>query len=193
MKTILVCGLGRCGSSLVMQMLSAGGYPTAGTWPDFEDEATMAPNPTRADWYKINQGKAIKVLDAHLNPPPAGLDYRVIWLDRHPMEQAKSIIKFASVILHGEIRTNRAQARGIEKALKRDRLMAMNLLGGLSPALLRLDFEHVIARPSNVAAVLAVFVETVMDLNRMAAVVRKRGPDCLPYMLESQLIEEKPE
>jgi hypothetical protein len=37
---IVVAGLGRCGTSLVMQMLAAAGLPCVGSFPDFEDDRT---------------------------------------------------------------------------------------------------------------------------------------------------------
>ena len=36
--TVFVCGHGRCGSSMVMQMLDAGGFPCFGEYPAYEPE-----------------------------------------------------------------------------------------------------------------------------------------------------------
>ena len=38
---LLICGHGRCGSSLVMQMLAAGGVKCAGKYPDFEPDEVI--------------------------------------------------------------------------------------------------------------------------------------------------------
>lgn len=40
---ILVCGFGRCGSSLVMQMLDVGGLPVVGSFPDYERAEASLP------------------------------------------------------------------------------------------------------------------------------------------------------
>ncbi len=36
--TVIVHGIGRCGSSLAMQMLEAGGWPVVGQYPDYESD-----------------------------------------------------------------------------------------------------------------------------------------------------------
>lgn len=94
MALLLVCGSGRCGTSLVMQMLAAARVPIAGRYPMFEDHRTTSQcNP---EWVAKQDG-AIKLLDPHRYfprdfrfPPTA----RAIWLTRDKKQQAKSWFKF---------------------------------------------------------------------------------------------------
>ncbi|HWH75147.1 MAG TPA: hypothetical protein VNV16_12895, partial [Methylibium sp.] len=92
--TTIVSGLGRCGTSMLMQMLHRGGMPCLGPWPSFEvDEAraTLAPK-----FVAEHAGKAIKVLDPQRIGLPA--DVRVVWLDRDHRQQAKSHAKFLEIL-----------------------------------------------------------------------------------------------
>ena len=193
MKTLLVCGLGRCGTSLIMQMLHAGGFPTTGEWPGFEDTTSTAEMSIRARFFRGNQGKAIKVLDPHLNQPPGGLEYRAIWLDRDPAAQARSVVKFAEAMSPGVVLANRAHARGMEASLRRDRTPAMLAVSRLTSEILFLNFETILARPLLVAQQIEAFNPALMDTRKMARQVRARHPDCLPYFLETILLAEGPE
>jgi hypothetical protein len=57
---ILVAGLGRCGSSLVMRLLDAAGVPTVGTFPAFEEQTLPR---DALGWVEAYAGRAVKVLD----------------------------------------------------------------------------------------------------------------------------------
>src|SRR5271163_1780808 len=82
---VVVTGFGRCGSSLVMQMLHAAGFPVTGEYPSFECEeyhfGGVAP-----------PAGASKILNLDCEAPPGG-PYRWIWLDRNPAQQVKSQAK----------------------------------------------------------------------------------------------------
>ena len=148
--TIVVSGLGRCGSSLVMQMLHAGGVPCVGSAPDFEDERAGVPISfaTMEGW----AGMAVKVLDPHRMGLPG--DVRVIWLDRDTREQARSQIKFLGVMLG--LAGGRAQTRSFERLLVQERPQAMRVIG--NRPLCVMTFEQLLANPSGSAAQLAAFV-----------------------------------
>ena len=62
---VVVTGFGRCGSSLAMRMLCAGGMPvTTDNRDSFEDERVMRlPGDTR--WLRECEGRALKVLDPY--------------------------------------------------------------------------------------------------------------------------------
>lgn len=65
-EPVLVCGLGRCGSSVTMQMLQAGGYQTFGDWPDFEpEEAGSSRNIPHL--LSLIDTSAVKILDPHIS------------------------------------------------------------------------------------------------------------------------------
>ena len=95
---VLVVGLGRCGSSLTMQMLAAGGMPVHGKAPTYEVEEAMVGRMDRA-WLAAQRG-AIKVLEPK-RMPSLVLDHpgnAIIWLDRDPDQQAKSQAKFLHLV-----------------------------------------------------------------------------------------------
>lgn len=70
---LIVAGITRSGLSLTMQMLHAGGYPCEGEPPDFE------PHPVGEMPWERCERRAVKLVDAHHQFPPAG-SYDVIRL-----------------------------------------------------------------------------------------------------------------
>ncbi len=108
MKTILILGMGRCGLTVTMQMLCAGGYPCYGAPPAFE-----VCNIDRIPFATLS-GKAIKVLQPdNTFWPPKG-EYHVITIQRDSQEQAKSMGKLLNYV--GEY-TSRARIREMAKVL----------------------------------------------------------------------------
>ncbi|WP_337846840.1 hypothetical protein [Sphingomonas sp.] len=183
--TVLVAGFGRCGSSLVMQMLHAGGMPCDGTFPDFE--AISLHLMSHDAWIARTRGRAVKVLDPHLYPPPVGPDYRTIWLTRDPSEQARSALK-----LIGGPDTRHAR-RAFARSYVKDRRKAIQALmkaDAHRAGILELSFEAIIREPLRVASSIAAFVgiEGRVPVAQMAKCVIPRPVTCLPFMLERQLI-----
>jgi predicted AlkP superfamily phosphohydrolase/phosphomutase/tetratricopeptide (TPR) repeat protein len=94
-KTVIVSGLPRSGTSMVMQMLSAGGYPilTDGLreadddnprgYFEFEPVKQMHRN---VAWMKDSIGRAVKVVAPLLRYVPADLTCSVIFIDR-PLDE----------------------------------------------------------------------------------------------------------
>ena len=78
---VLVCGLARCGTSLTMQMLQAGGMRCAGRAPAFEDFRAFAGGYSDS-WMREQAGGAVKVLDPQLisRRQLAALPAIAIWL-----------------------------------------------------------------------------------------------------------------
>lgn len=192
--TIIVAGLGRCGSSLVMRMLDAAGVPVVGSYPDYEDAVNMGLPALDAqrDFASRCAGKAVKLLDPHLHAPPIGLDYRCIFLTRHPVEQAKSILKLIGA------RGDRQARRAMESTVRRDTVRARNAVSHIGDGrYLELPFENVIHDPIDAASRITRYLagwpvarEDAIPLNveAMARCVRRRPATCLPYMLELELI-----
>ena len=185
---LFVAGLGRCGSSLTMQMLAAAGIPCAGRFPDFEvddvNHRAIAPA-----FMVAHRGWAVKWLDPHLTPPPHDADFITIWLDRNPMEQARSQAKFAHMMT-GAPYPPRHQLRTWASNLRRDRRIAMREVLG-NPGIV-INFEELVSKPRVTAARIARWIELwfgVLDCDRMAAVVRPRSADCQPGMaIEEALV-----
>lgn len=176
---VIVAGYGRCGSSLVMQMLHAVGFPVTGDYPSFECEDHHEAGAT------IPQG-ASKVLNVECNPP-AGGPFRWIWLDRHPGNQARSQAKMMRLL--GGIKLSLDEKHRLARSYPASRPDAFAVMRRLGGPILVLDFELLIGNPHEAAGKIGEFVG-IADVARMAAVVRKRKPECLPYLLESELIRE---
>lgn len=106
---ILVTGLGRCGSSLVMQMLNAAGIETTGEKPFYEAQQAKL-SAFNADWVADQNGKAVKVLGLnHCKLNKA--DYKIIYCLRDHKIQAKSQKKFYEQIHHRTPKTQILTAR----------------------------------------------------------------------------------
>lgn len=187
--TIIVAGLGRCGSSLVMQMLDAAGVPAIGTFPAFEDRVTaeLPAVDAQRDFFARCAGHAVKLLDPHLHQPPIGLNYRAIFLTRHPVEQAKSILKLIGA------RNDRAARRAMEHSVRRDTGRAREAVIRIGDGrFYNMPFEHLIHDPLGAAEAIAKWVwngrDELLDVEKMARCVRRRPATCLPYMLEMELI-----
>lgn len=192
-QTIVVAGLGRCGSSLMMQMLNAGGVSCLGESPGFEDAAwtrTLEQDPERA--LDAAQGLAVKALAPFLNPralpaPRPGL--RWISCTRVIDEQASSLMKFTRLVLGLEY----ASRAPLVESLQRDQLALSLELAKQAEVpdveVLVVSFEGVITRPYGAAAAIASFLERDLDIERMGDVVVPRSPACIDGLLEPELID----
>lgn len=174
---VIVAGFGRCGSSLVMQMLHATDFPVTGEYPSFECEeyqtGELAP-----------PAGASKILNLDCETPPGG-PYRWIWLDRNPAQQAKSQAKLLREL--GGIRMSRKSVRAMACNYAPSRRASFDVMHRLGGPVLVLSFEQIVQDPATAAKQIAEFVGC-SGAGKMAAVVRRRGPECLPYLLEAELV-----
>lgn len=184
-ETIIVAGLGRCGSSLVMQMLNAAGIPTTGEYPSFEDDRVNLLS-TESLWSGEFKGRAVKILDPHRRDLHLN-GCRVIWLRRNERQQARSIVKFFEAATGRECIQNRSALRKLERSLVDDAQACKRVLRANKGPWMELSFEDLILKPQAAAQRLAEF--TGGDAETMAAVVRKRGVECYPGLLEIDLLE----
>lgn len=188
---LLVCGFGRCGSSLMMQMLRAGGVPTIGEFPDFEDARTCL-GQMNLEWLGQQHGQAVKVLDPHKCPRMDGLRRIAIWIDRDPAEQAKSHAKFMAATMG--IAMSRANRRAFESSFRRERLHAMRCASRDQDRLFRTTFEMLVESPSAVLTTITPWLSSfgfALDSDRAKSVVRPRGRKCLPTLPETELLSNE--
>src|SRR5258708_29037533 len=101
----IVSGLPRSGTSLMMQMLAAGGMPILS---DGERRADSDNPRGYLEWERIKQlpkdpaciaeaeGKAVKVISQLLLSLPPGHDYRIVFMQRHLPE----VLKHPHAMLH---------------------------------------------------------------------------------------------
>lgn len=173
-----VCGFPRSGSSLTMRMLHAGGIPpVTGSSPGsyelsggLEQLASMPPRQLA--------GRAVKLLDYGQWFPylPAGIDWRFIWLDRNPTEQAKSTVKFMSFLMPGMLRRDRGAIRRLAKSYRSDRPRLLGWYRSRGDVLVS-SFEAILADPSAEAARFAEFLPT-LDAVAAAEVPLTRSAAC---------------
>lgn len=192
MTITIVSGFGRCGTSLIMQMLEAGGMPVTGEWPAFEVPETAAViggGTIDPAWIESAAGHAIKVLDPQRGHLPVGPPYRVIWCHRDPVEQGKSQAKFLAIMVG--IPYSRDTARALAKSYKKDLPEAMRVLRACNPeGILELKFENILAAPLKTATDIASFCGG-LNAESMAKAVRPRSPRCAPDLgMELALLNE---
>lgn len=194
--TIIIGGLGRCGSTLLMQMLSSVDVPTVGFHPDWECMETqhlLEYDPWA--WEASVRGKAVKVLDAHRWTMPPIANARLIWLSRDADEQAKSMLKLLQAMFAG-IDASRSSRRQLAKSIRFDTALARKALMvacGLDVPVLGLTFETILSQPKFVAGQIAEYLGLGEgDEQVMAAQVLKRTPECLPYLAEAQYFTGQP-
>lgn len=193
---IIVAGLGRCGSSLLMQMLAAAGLPHIGSFPDYEDELVNPPKVTAATLQALPEC-AFKLLNPQWAPKALiGVHAVAIWLDRDRIEQAASQIKLGRFAKTREIhaRASRRDIRAMAARLDKDRRRAIDALSHLPTVVVR--YEGLIKAPLETCRELAEVLKSAgypVDPAVMAACVRKSDASCAPGLaMEGRLMMEKP-
>lgn len=180
---LLVAGLGRCGTSLVMQMLDAAGVPVAGQSPAYED-IPVSVRFVDLDWLDRQRGRAVKWIDP-VNAKivnPEDWRYRVIFLSRDAQQQALSQMKLLG--LSGD----RALRRIWRAKIERDRTRALRIVDRLCGAhgTLHLRFEDLITHPVSSADRIARFCDAhgfpFGNTFCAAGKVLPRHPACAPDM-----------
>lgn len=172
-----VCGFGRCGSTMLMGMLAAGGLPpVAGAkHPPHEVDASRL---TAAQL----TGRCVKVLafGHDFSPPPAAAAWRFVWLDRDPTEQAKSTIKL--LVAAGEVNAADLRADAVEQlaaGYSRDRAQYLGVIRRHGPVL-TVTYERALSNPRRLARQLRAQIWPGLDVNAASAVVHRRDWRCLP-------------
>lgn len=191
MTILLVAGLGRCGTSMTMQMMQAGGVPCFGRFPGFEPADLPFNRRVSRDFLDRLDGHAMKWLDPFRTPMPE-VESVVVWLDRDPVQQAASQAKFVHLTAWTP-KPDRATRRGFLAMIRRDRLRSFAMIGQRPTLICR--FESILADPAGQALRITSWLEPWfddLDHAAMAAAVRPRDARCAPSLdMEVQLIEAK--
>lgn len=167
-----VCGFGRCGSSMTMAMLSAGGLvPAANTGPPSYELASI-----RQAYVMPLAGHSVKLLDAVLRfGVPDAPSWRFVWLDRDPVEQAKSTLKLVSAVDGGGFAPNAVER--LTRSYEADRPTILGRLRRHGDVLV-LQYERVLANPRKAAKLLRREVFPRLDVEAAAAAVHRRDGRC---------------
>lgn len=176
---VVVSGLPRSGTSMVMNMLAAGGLELLSDGARaadqdnprgyFELERVMALAEDRdRSWLRAARGKGVKIISHLLKHLPRENDYRVILVERALPEVIASQNRMLS---------NRGEHNPVDDQATAD-LYAKHLVsirGWLSLQancrLLNIQYRAAVEEPHTVAVALADFVGSGLDAARMAAAV----------------------
>lgn len=204
--TVIVHGIGRCGSSLAMQMLEAGGWPVVGRYPDHEPEEVSpfhqgAVTSRRAheitvpaDWI----GRAVKLIWPAAWGWGGGSPAIVVLATRDPLIQAESQVKLMRAMMPGApIDSSRRKLRQLADANAEDTARARSLVQRAGAPLLEWPFVGVLRDPRRMALRLSSFLHEHcgqgLDVDRAAAMVIPRSPRCYPGLLEAILLAKAQE
>jgi hypothetical protein len=179
-ELIIVSGLPRSGTSMMMKMLAAGGLEVVADGQREADEDNLLgyfEDERVKDLAKDNSwitsklgGKVLKVISMLLYNLPAGLNYRVLFLRRDIREVLASQRKMLG-------------RRGISETGPPDELMAAKFEEHLAKVagwlkqrdnfkVLYVDYADVIAEPEKHAAQVREFLALELDLSAMAEAVK---------------------
>lgn len=188
----IVTGLGRCGSSLVMQMLEAAGIAVTGEYPAFEHDAGNELGFDRQWLSDAADGTALKVLDLQLDSIqlPTG-DYKTIVLKRDRAHQARSHAKFLRYMCG--IQISRQERRNIQRSFGSDFRKLLHKANAINGACLVLSFDEIFWKPEHSCRQIANYLELPdSTIEKMFSVIVPRTPKARPDMaLERSLIRQR--
>src|ERR1700675_2867488 len=170
----IVSGLPRAGTSVMMQMLEAGGLPLLS---DGERKADTDNPKGYLEWERIKQlpkepsliaeaeGKVVKVISQLILSLPSGHNYRVVLMQRPLPEVLKSQDKMLR--RRGNADLN-ADTSAIEEAFQRH-LIEVNkwLAGKESVQVSRVHYHRVLREPKVVAGEISAFLGIPLDIEAM--------------------------
>src|ERR1700758_1690403 len=184
----IVSGLPRSGTSLMMQMVGAGGMPILS---DGERRADLDNPRGYLEWERIKQlpkdpaliaeaeGKAVKVISQLLLALPTGHEYRVIFMQR-PLPE---VLASQTEMLRRRGSTSpEADNSALVKAFQ-NHLYEVNTSLNSRPdvKVLRLPYHHVLSEPTETSEQVAEFLGIPLDVDAMSrqvdpALYRQRVP-----------------
>ena len=177
---VVVSGLPRSGTSLLMQMLKAGGLPvlTDGLRVADEDnprgyfEWEPAKRLTREpELIRMAEGKAVKIVSSLLWALPPGYEYRVLYMERPLAEVAASQV--AMIRRHGGAAPLEGEALVRALAAHQQQVLALvRQIPGV--ALCTVRYHDVLADPFQQARRIADFLGMPLDCEAMARQADRR-------------------
>lgn len=188
-ETVIVTGSARCGSSLTMRMLEAGGFPVhhGGNRTSYETPEANDIAFGRVTSVKHLAGKAIKVLEPHQGATLALEESPIAWiyLTRNAKQQAMSQVKFLAYMAGIRFATPTVTVMKFQQDLyQHNRLNPERLERRANSRLLRVRFEDLIGDAYGAAHRIIAFLgmaEGAAAAEKamvMAACVLARSPDC---------------
>ena len=180
---VVVSGLPRSGTSMMMKMLESGGVPV---WTDAVRAADdQNPNgyyelerikdldkPIDNSWLREGRGRAVKVISSLVEHLPAGNNYQVLFMNREMTEVLRSQGKMLAQRGQGH---DQAHDAALEAAYALHLRRVRNLLAHDARfTAISFDYADVVADPAAVATRIQAFLGADLDTGRMAAAVDGR-------------------
>jgi hypothetical protein len=181
---LVVSGLPRSGTSMLMQMLQAGGVPILTDsvrqadednpkgYFEFEEVKKMLQDQEGVrGWIEQARGHAVKIVVPLVNSLPAGANYRVVLIERDAdailASQGKMIVRRGESIEDTPERRSRLRTQyGRLMEQTNARLRARS-----DVQILKLRYEDIVRRPAEAAEHINQFAGGTLDVSRMTAAV----------------------
>jgi hypothetical protein len=172
----VVSGVPRSGTSLLMQMLGAGGWPLlydeerpadAHNPRGYFEFAPVRRLPAGAGWVAAARGRAVKVIHAQVAALPAGFDYRVILLRR----DLREVVASQDAMLPAGAGETLPAARLAQIFAAQLRGLEAWLAAQPGFRLLRVEHAALLADPCAAAHAVSRFLGGGLDVAAMAAAV----------------------
>jgi len=170
----IVSGLPRSGTSLMMQMLDAGGLPVLS---DGERQADTDNPKGYLEWERIKQlpkdpsliaeaeGKVVKVISQLILSLPSDHEYRIVFMQRPLPEVLKS--QDEMLRRRGNADSN-TDTSAIEEAFQRHLIEVNKWFAGKGNVQVsRVHYHRVLREPKAVAEEIAAFLEVPLDIEAM--------------------------
>lgn len=179
---VVVSGLPRSGTSLLMQMLHAGGMPLL--YDDRRPPDSLNPHgyfeyePVRridrdSSWLPQAEGKAVKIVSPLLPYLPPKFAYRILLMQRDLNEILRSQTTMLSRLGRPDGLDDAVLRRHFQTSLQQvDEWVRMQP----SVQVRRCFFEDILTNPLTVAQTIAEFLERPMDTAAMASAVHLQTP-----------------
>ena len=174
---IIVSGLPRSGTSMMMKMLAEGGVPVITDElrradPDnpkgyFEFETVRQMPAGNIEWLEHARGKAVKVISALLEYLPSDYDYKIIFLEREIQE----ILASQHKMLDHRNEKPKAEDKEIEQQIK-GHLSVMKpwLVRQPNMEVLYINYNQLMTKPEPSCEQVAAFLDLPLNQTRMLAV-----------------------
>jgi hypothetical protein len=174
----IVSGLPRSGTSLMMQMLDAGGMAVLS---DGERQADKDNPKGYLEWERVKQlkkdpsviaeadGKVVKVISEFVQSLPVGHEYRIVFMQRPLPEVLKSQDEMLRRRGNADsIASSSAETYAIEEFFQKH-LLEMNkwVAGQANMKMLRVHYHRVLREPTPVAEEVAAFLQVPLDIEAM--------------------------
>jgi hypothetical protein len=174
---LVVTGLPRSGTSMMMQMLSAGGIPPLTDGKRRPDALNMngyfefepAINLKRdSSWLPLARGKAVKIVAQLVSHLPADFDYRFIFMEREMDEILQSQSRMLSLRSRdgGDLSVER-----LGETFSAQVSAVKTMLGLRHMDMLLVSYREAVEKPAEVAKKINAFLGGSLDEARMAAAV----------------------